>query len=329
LREAPEPETQWGGRDFGHPIFLQGSSKHMDRVRTYTTGPVPPVDQVATDARAAAFKGRSVKKEAKRQALDLIVRCIDLTTLEGMDTPGKVTMLCQKARYPMGENTVPPVAAVCIYPSLVSVARDALAGSPVRVASVATAFPSGQSDLNARLQEIEDVVEAGADEVDVVINRNALLSGDSQRVFDELVAMKAACGKAHIKVILETGELQTYDLVRKAAHIALDAGADFIKTSTGKVKPAATLAVALVMMQTVRDHYLRTGHEAGVKVAGGIRTAKVAWQYLAMAKETLGDRWLTPERFRIGASSLLNDVLMQWVRLDDHRYQSPVYFSVD
>jgi len=289
-----------------------------------------PVDQVAVEARARAFAGRSIKTTAKRGALDLIVRMIDLTTLEGMDTPGKVRALCRKARVPHARiPEVPPVAAVCVYPSLVGVARAALEGSPVKVASVATSFPSGQSPLALRLDEVKRVVEAGADEVDMVISRGAFLAGRYAEVGDEVAAVKAACGPAHLKVILETGELGTYDQVRRASHLAMSAGADFIKTSTGKLASAATLPVVLVMLEAIRDHYLKQGRAVGMKPAGGIRTAKQAWQYLAMVKETLGDAWLTPERFRIGASSLLNDVLMQWERLETGRYQSPVYFSSD
>lgn len=295
----------------------------------YTPGYVPTVDQIAAEARAASFTKRSVKKAAKKQVLEMIVRMIDLTTLEGMDTPGKVRMLCRKARQPMVSRGVPPVAAVCVYPSLVPVAKEALAGSTVKIASVATSFPSGQSYLDERLREVERVVADGADEVDMVISRNAFLAGDYQRVYDEIVATKAACGHAHLKVILETGELGSYDQVAKASHLAMDAGADFIKTSTGKVVPAATMPVSLVMLEAIRSHFLKTGRQVGFKPAGGIRTAKQAWHYLVMVKETVGDQWLSPDWFRFGASSLLNDVLMQWDRLETGRYQSSVYYSLD
>ncbi len=295
----------------------------------YVPNTRPSVDQIAVEARAASFKTRSIKKNAKKQALKMIVQMIDLTTLEGMDTPGKVRMLCRKARQPLSGSEVPPVAAVCVYPSLVRVAKEALDGSRVKIASVATGFPSGQSFIDERLSEVRKVVQAGADEVDMVISRNAFLSGDYQTVFDEIRAFKEASGPAHLKVIMETGELESYDLVAKASHIAMDAGADFIKTSTGKVKPAATMPVSLVMLEAVRDHFLRTGRQVGFKPAGGIRTAKEAWAYLAMVKETVGDAWLSPHWFRFGASSLLNDVLMQWERLETGHYQSPVYYSVD
>jgi deoxyribose-phosphate aldolase len=295
----------------------------------YTPGHIPTVDQIAAEARAASFTKRSIKKTAKKQVLEMIVRMIDLTTLEGMDTPGKVRMLCRKARQPLVHRSVPPVAAVCVYPSLVAVAKDALKGSPVKVASVATSFPSGQTYIDERLREVERVVSDGADEVDMVINRNAFLSGEYQRVFDEIQATKQACGSAHLKVILETGELGAYDQVAKASFLAMDAGADFIKTSTGKVTPAATMPVSLVMLETIRAHFLKTGRQVGFKPAGGIRTAKQAWHYLVMVKETVGDQWLSPDWFRFGASSLLNDVLMQWDRIETGRYQSSVYYSLD
>lgn len=259
----------------------------------------------------------------------MIVSMTDLTTLEGMDTPGKVRTLCRKAVQPLVGKDIPHVAAVCVYPSLVPVAVEAVRGSGVKVASVATGFPSGQTFLEDRLDEVRRVVERGADEVDMVMNRNAFLSGDFRQVSDEISTIKEASGSAHLKVILETGELQTYDQVARASHIAMDAGADFIKTSTGKVKPAATMPVSLVMLEAIREHYLRTERQVGFKPAGGIRKAKQAWHYLAMVKETVGDAWLTPDWFRFGASSLLNDVLMQWERLETGRYQSDVYYSLD
>ena len=295
----------------------------------YVLPPVPTVDQVAVEARARAFTKRSIKTHAKERALALVTSMIDLTTLEGMDTEDKVRRLCRKALTPLPGHPVPPVAAVCVYPTMVRVAREALAGSPVHVASVATAFPSGQSFLDVRLDEVRRTVEAGADEIDMVIARGAFLRGDHARVHDEIAAVKEACGPAHLKVILETGELGSYDQVRKASRIAMDAGGDFIKTSTGKIGSAATMPVTLVMLEAIRDHYFETGRVVGMKPAGGIRTAKEAWHYLVMVKETLGDRWLTPELFRFGASSLLNDVLMQWQKRETGRYQSSVYFTQD
>lgn len=296
---------------------------------TYQVPSIPTVDQIQTDARAASFTKRSIKNEAKKAALDLTIRMIDLTTLEGADTPGKVRMLCQKAKQPQAGRDRPSVAAVCVYPTMVKIAKDALAGTPIKVAAVATAFPSGQSFLDTRLEEVRKTVAEGADEIDMVINRGAFLSGRYSEVYDEIAAFKEACGPAHLKVILETGELHTYDQVRKASQIAIDAGGDFIKTSTGKITPAATMPVTLVMFETVRDTYLRTGKIVGVKPAGGIRTAKQAWHYLVMIKETLGDLWLHPDLFRFGASALLNDVLMQLQRLETGRYQSDLYFSLD
>jgi deoxyribose-phosphate aldolase len=288
------------------------------------------VDQVGVTERAAALSKRSIKKASKVAALRLAVAVMDLTTLEGADTPGKVEALCAKARRPdPGDPSVPPVAAVCVYPALVAVAKAALAGSGVRVASVATAFPSGQSSLRVRLADVEDAVAAGADEIDMVINRGAFLTGRHREVFDEIVAVKEAAGTAHLKVILETGELGAYDNVRRASVLAMAAGADFIKTSTGKVQPAATLPVALVMLEAIRDFHERTGRAVGFKPAGGVRTAKQAIQHLILVNETLGPEWLTPERYRIGASSLLNDCLMQLAKERTGRYQSADYFSKD
>ncbi|HFC11536.1 MAG TPA: deoxyribose-phosphate aldolase, partial [Anaerolineae bacterium] len=266
----------------------------------------------------------------KRAVLKLITSMIDLTTLEGMDTPGKVRNLCQKGMHPLvAGSDLPSVAAICVYPSMVATAVAELAGTAIHVASVATAFPSGQAPLDIRLADVKAAVAAGADEIDMVINRGAFLRGDYATVYNEIMAVKAACGDAHLKVILETGELQTLDQVRKAAQIGIDGGGDFIKTSTGKVKVNATMPVTLVMLETIRDHYLKTGVKIGMKPAGGIRTAKQAWHYLVMVKETLGDAWLTNELFRFGASSLLNDVLMQWMKLETGRYQSADYFSID
>lgn len=289
-----------------------------------------PVDAGGIEARAKALATRSIKQNAKRQALDLSVRMIDLTTLEGADTPERVRALCTKGMRPDPHRPeVPAVAAICVYPSMVETARAALGDSGVKVASVATAFPSGQSFLEVRLDETRRAAEAGADEIDMVINRGAFLAGDLARVSDEIAAVKDACGAVHLKVILETFELGSYDRVRVASHLAMAAGADFIKTSTGKVAGAATPPITLVMLEAIRDHYLRTGRVVGMKPAGGIRTAKQAWHYLVLVKETLGDAWLTPDRFRIGASSLLNDVLQQWEKLETGRYASSVYFSRD
>src|SRR6188472_2211594 len=288
------------------------------------------VDAVALEARAAELAKRSIKRESKVFALELAIRMMDLTTLEGADTPGKVRALCTKAMYPdPGDASVPHVAAVCIYPSLVPVARRALKGSAVKVASVATAFPSGQAPLEVKLADVRAAVEAGADEIDMVIDRGAFLSGRIGHVHEEVVAVKDACGDAHLKVILETGELGTYDAVRKASLVAIAGGADFIKTSTGKVSPAATLPVTLCMLEVIRDVHDETGLVIGMKPAGGIRTAKQAVQYLCVLHETLGTAWMTPDLFRFGASSLLNDVLMQIRKQRTGAYQSGDYFTVD
>ena len=291
-------------------------------------GAVPRVDQVGTEGRAASFTKRSIKGESKREALRLAVSMMDLTTLEGADTKGKVSQLCRKARQPMPSRYgCPPCAAVCVYPNLVAHAVSELEGSGIAVASVATGFPSGQYPLAIRLADVRDAVGAGASEIDMVISRGAFLEGDFARVSDEIAAVKEACGEAHLKVIFETGELQTYDNVRFVSQLAIEAGADFIKTSTGKVAPAATLPVTLVMVDTVRDHFLATGKYIGVKPAGGIRTAKEALQYLVMVKETAGDAWLSPGLFRFGASSLLGDVELQLAKMADGNYQSADYFS--
>jgi deoxyribose-phosphate aldolase len=288
------------------------------------------VDAVALEERAATLSKRSIKRESKVQALELALRMMDLTTLEGQDTPGKVAALCSKALRPdPADLSVPPVAAVCVYPNLVATAKARVAGSGVKVASVATAFPSGQSPTELKVSEARAVVELGADEVDMVIDRGAFLSGRYAKVYDEIVRVKEACGGAHLKVILETGELGTYDNVRRAALIAVAAGADFVKTSTGKISPAATLPVTLCMMEAVRDVYAETGRVVGIKPAGGIRFAKEAVQYLVVLHETLGREWLTPDLFRFGASSLLNDVLMQMRKEKTGRYQSGDYFTID
>ncbi len=291
---------------------------------------VPPIDQVAVDSRVAELATRSIKKEAKRQGLLMAVRMTDLTTLEGQDSPGKVRNLCQKAMHPLaGRTDIPSVAAICVYPDLVAVAAKALAGSGVAVASVATGFPSGRTSMDLKIEETRRAVEAGASEIDMVIDRGAFLVGEYGKVFDEICQVKEACGEAHLKVILETGELATYDNVRRACRVALLAGADFLKTSTGKIKPASTRPIILVMLESVRDHYLETGRVVGVKAAGGIKNAKDALRYLVIVNETVGDLWMSPEYFRFGASSLLNDVLMQLVRLDTGVYQRPEDFSKD
>ena len=288
------------------------------------------VDQVAVEERAATLGKRSIKREAKLWALELAIRTIDLTTLEGADTPGKVAALCSKALRPDPvDPSIPPVAAVCVYPNLVPVAVERVRGSGVKVASVATAFPSGQAPLDVKLAEVREVVEMGADEVDMVIDRGAFLSGRYSKVYDEVVRVKEACGDAHLKVILETGELGTYDNVRRASLLAMAAGADFIKTSTGKLPSAATLPVALVMLEAIRDVYEETGRMVGMKPAGGIRVAKQAVQHLVLVHETLGPDWLTPDLYRLGASSLLNDVLLQIRKEKTGAYQSPDYFTID
>jgi deoxyribose-phosphate aldolase len=291
---------------------------------------VPRVDEVGVEERVARFCSRSIKKESKVHALKLALSMIDLTTLEGQDTRGKVTQLCQKAIHVHDSRPgLPHVAAVCVYPTMVAVARRALAGHDIKVASVATAFPSGMAPLSVKLEETRMAAEEGADEIDMVISRGAFLEGDYQRVFDEIIAIKEACGSAHLKVILETGELGTLDRVRRASALAMHAGADFIKTSTGKVQPAATLPVTLVMLQAIRDHYHATGRRVGMKPAGGIARAKLALQYLVMLRETLGQDWLTPDLFRFGASSLVNDILMQLEKQATGAYQSADYFSRD
>ncbi len=288
------------------------------------------VDQVGVNERVESLKRRSIKKESKVWALNLAIRMMDLTTLEGKDTEGKVRALCAKGMRPdPSDPSIPSVAAICIYPALIPVAKEALKGSTVKVASVATGFPSGQTYLDVKLSETRHAVDAGADEIDMVIDRGAFLQGDYAAVFDEIVAVKAAAGDAHLKVILETGELETFDNVRRASILAMAAGSDFIKTSTGKVTPAATLPVTLVMLEAIRDFHRRTGRVVGMKPAGGIRTAKEAISWLVVLYETLGPRWMTPDLFRFGASSLLNDVLMQLRKERTGRYQGPDYFTID
>jgi deoxyribose-phosphate aldolase len=288
------------------------------------------VDAVGVEERAAALARRSIKRDSKLFALELAIRMMDLTTLEGQDTPGKIAALASKAVRPdPTDSTVPSVAALCVYPNLVPHAVARLRGTSVKVASVATAFPSGQSPTELKVREVEEVVAMGADEVDMVIDRGAFLSGRYTKVYDEIVRVKEACGEAHLKVIVETGELGTYDNVRRASLLAMAAGADFIKTSTGKLPSAATLPVTLVMLEAIRDVHEETGRMVGMKPAGGIRQAKQAVQYLVQLYETLGADWLTPDLYRLGASSLLNDVLMQIRKEKTGRYQSPDYFTVD
>ena len=290
----------------------------------------PSIDAVTAEERAAWLAKRSIKASAKLKGLKLAVSMMDLTTLEGKDTPGKVAYLCRKPLVPIDARYgVPTCAAVCVYPSMVRHARRCLGpDSPVAVASVATGFPSGQYPLRTRLEETRRAVDAGADEIDMVIDRGAFLAGEHARVADEIAAVKDACGAAHLKVILETGELVTYDNVRQASDLAMAAGADFIKTSTGKIAPAATMPVTLVMLEAIRDYFYATGVRIGMKPAGGIRTAKQALAYLVMVKETLGDDWLTPTLFRFGASTLVNDVLMQIVKTEEGNYQSADYFAL-
>jgi deoxyribose-phosphate aldolase len=287
-----------------------------------------PVNRVGVEERAAALGRRSIKTSAKREGIRLATSMIDLTTLEGNDTPGKVRHLCAKGVVPdPSRPEIPSVAAICVYPALVAVAAEALRGTGVAVASVATGFPSGQTSLAVKVEETREAVAAGASEIDMVISREAYLAGDDARVAHEIEAVKEACGDAHLKVILETAELPTYAHVRHASQLAIDAGADVIKTSTGKSTAGATPGVVLVMLETVRDHFQRSGRVVGVKAAGGVSTTKAALHMLVLVKETLGDDWLTPERFRIGASSLLNDLLMQYAKLDGGHYGRAEDFS--
>lgn len=299
------------------------------RAFAYPDFSAPAVDKVMVEERAAALGKRSIKKAAKVAGLKLAISMMDLTTLEGKDSPGKVRQMCQKARWPHESPDIPSCAAVCVYPKLVPTAKKALEGSTVKIASVSTAFPSGLSPLEVKLDDVRRAVGYGADEIDMVIDRGAMLSGEYHAVFDEIAATKEACGEAHLKVILETGELGSYDVVRKASQIAMLAGGDFIKTSTGKITPAATPAVTLVMLEAIRDYYYATGKRIGMKPAGGIRTAKQALHYLVIVKETLGDAWLDNEMFRFGASTLLNDVLMQLEKERTGAYQGGDYFSKD
>ena len=324
-RQYPEPVTATA------PIAgdLADVTASNASLRRFLHG-LPGVDQVGAEARAASLATRSIKTTAKRFALDLAVRMVDLTTLEGQDTPGKVRALCAKGLRPdPADPTCPSVAAICVYGDLVPVAAEALGGSAVHIAAVATAFPSGRAPLDLKLADVKAAVAAGADEIDMVIDRGAFLAGRYLDVHDEIVAVRQACGDAHLKVILETGELATYDNVRRASWLAMLAGGDFIKTSTGKVSPAATLPVTLVMLEAVRDFRAQTSRQVGVKAAGGIRSAKDAVRYLVMVNETAGDDWLHPDRFRFGASSLLNDLLMQRQKMTTGRYAGPDHFTLD
>ena len=313
----------------GDVAALHEATRDETSLRRFLHG-LPGVDQVGAEARAAALATRSIKTTSKAWALDAAIRMVDLTTLEGADTPGKVRSLCAKATRPdPSDASTPSVAAVCVYPDLVEVAVEALHGSGVKVASVATAFPSGRASLAVKLSDVRDAVAAGADEIDMVIDRGAFLAGHYGKVHDEIVATRAACGSAHLKVILETGELATLDNVRRASVLALLAGADFIKTSTGKVSPAATPPVALVMLQAVRDFADATGDVRGVKLAGGIRASKEAIRYLVMVSEVAGPRWLDADHFRLGASSLLNDLLLQRHKLARGAYDGSDYVTLD
>ena len=305
-----------------------GTSMSSAELRAFLHG-MPGVDEVGAAGRAAMLGTRSIKGASKSWAIDLAISMVDLTTLEGMDTPGKVRALCAKALRPdPSDLTAPSVAAVCVYGDLVHIARTAV-GEAVHVAAVATAFPSGRASLDVKLMDTTEAVAAGADEIDMVIDRGAFLAGDYGKVFDEIVAVKDACGNAHLKVILETGELKTLDNVRRASWLAMLAGADFIKTSTGKVTPAATPTVTLVMLEAVRDFHSNHGRMVGVKAAGGIRTSKDAIKYLVLVHETAGDDWLTPDFFRFGASTLLNDLLLQRQRMSSGHYSGPNYVTID
>ena len=291
---------------------------------------LPVYDLTGVNERIERFCSRSIKTASKIAGLKLALSMIDLTTLEGKDTKGKVRQLCYKAMHPHDSiKDIPTVAAICVYPSYVAVAKKALEGSDIKVASVATVFPSGQSNLKVKITDTKFAVSQGADEIDMVISRGQFLSGNYQFVFDEIAAVKEACGNAHLKVILETGELDTLDNVRRASEIAMLAGADFIKTSTGKIQPAATMQVTYVMLDAIKDFYIRTGKMIGMKPAGGISTAKIALQYLVMLNEVLGEKWMNKNYFRFGASSLVNDILMQLVKTETGSYQSQNYFSKD
>jgi len=301
-----------------------------DRIGTPDFRSSPRVDQVGIEERASRFTRRSIKKESKVDGLKMVLSMIDLTTLEGKDTPGKVKQLCYKAKHLLDSyEGLPTVAAVCVYPSMVKVAKRSLEGSNIKIASVATAFPSGQAPLKVKIEDTKYAVSEGADEVDMVISRGKSLVGEYNFVFDEIAAIKEACGEARLKVILKTGELSTFDKVRRASDIAMYAGADFIKTSTGKVQPAATMPVTLVMLEAIRDYYYSTGKMIGMKPAGGISKSKLTIHYLVMLNEVLGENWMNNHWYRFGASSLANDVLMQLVKEKTGSYQSADYFAID
>ena len=311
-------------------MIIDGSEKSLRKFLSELS----PVDQVGAEARAAMLATRSIKTSSKAWAIDMAISMVDLTTLEGADTPGKIKTLCAKAVRPdPTDSTVPSVGAICVYNDMVRIARselDSIGGNSVPVAAVATAFPSGRASLAVKKIDTQDALNAGAGEIDMVLDRGAFLSGRLMEVFEEIRIIKELCAdKAHLKVILETGELVTYDNVRKASYLAMLAGADFIKTSTGKVAPAATAPVVLVMLEAVRDYFALTGTKIGVKPAGGIRTTKDAIKQLVLVKETAGDQWLTPDLFRIGASALLNDLLMQRMKLRSGHYASANYVTVD
>ena len=316
------------------PTELAEATSSDAALRRFLHG-LPGVDQVGAEARAAMLGTRSIKTTAKEQAIDLAIRMVDLTTLEGQDTPGKVRALCTKAMRPdPADPSCPQTAAVCVYGDLVGVAKETLGNSGVNVAAVATAFPSGRAAMDIKLADTRDAVEAGADEIDMVIDRGAFLSGRYLQVFDEIAAVAEACERpdgssAHLKVIFETGELQTFDNIRRVSWLAMMAGAHFIKTSTGKVQPAATMPGTLVMLEAVRDFRDATGRMVGVKPAGGIRSSKEAIKYLVMVNEVAGADWLDPDWFRFGASTLLNDLLMQRTKMRTGRYSGPDYFTLD
>lgn len=312
-----------------HPTALLDVATSDASLRNFLHG-LAGVDQVGADARAAMLATRSIKSNAKAAGIDLAISMIDLTTLEGSDTAGKIRALCAKAKQPDANDlTVPAVAAVCVYGDMARIAKAELTNTNIKVAAVATAFPSGRASLKVKILDTQEAVANGADEIDMVIDRGAFLSGRYLGVFNEITAIKQACGDAHLKVILETGELKTYDFVKRASWLAMLAGADFIKTSTGKIQPAATLPVTLVMLQSIRDFEALTNLKIGMKPAGGIRTTKDALKYLVLVNETLGESWLTPNLFRLGASSLLNDLLMQKYRLKTGNYSGADYVTVD
>jgi len=316
-------------RELTHELVHQFVPDTSDTGLRSVLHALPGVDQVGAEARAAMLASRSIKNDAKRTAIDLAISMVDLTTLEGADTAGKVASLCAKALHPDPTDAlIPSVAAVCVYGDMAGIART-FVGDRLHVAAVATAFPSGRASIDVKLADTAAAVDLGADEIDMVIDRGAFLAGNYGLVFEQIAKVKQACGDAHLKVILETGELRTLDNVRRASWLAMSAGADFIKTSTGKVSPAATMPVTLVMLEAVRDWHVRTGRRIGVKPAGGIRTAKDAIRYLVMVQEVAGPEWLTPDLFRFGASSLLNDLLLQRQRMTTGHYSGPDYVSHD